>query len=474
MEPNNYFRTDSVVHEVKTNLLFESPLLSKLVKNNPGFGSKERPLLLDIDRKTFDCVIEVLRNGKIYNVPSVESDIVSKFISNTNIDPIPQLDFIEVNVSGELFYTTIATLSKSTYFSSFIEWNSSSSMPAVINIDRNSKSFRHILKYMRNPKYVIPQKYLYEDYFYGVFDKFKKCDNQWKKLDSIIDRQLSRPDLDPTEKYLVGNPQITHHKLVYRRHTLFTRNNKQVIGLQSSPNIIMYDIDTGNILNQMFVHFVPCSPDSNITDLKIRKIELITDNDFVIDSNSWGFIQMNLNLFNSDLKKNYLTYLEKNELYVPLFFNTNNPGLGLPMDAIKNKIRLQITLENNVGNKYKSRLVYKYNNLDTEEKRRFEQVSHEYLYRSPLDLIIGFDNYMAEVILPFSGVNKWIIFKIESDSNYRYPNDLLLEADLYVNNELYMRTDPLISAEDFFYGTKMTSGLDLTNYYVMPFCINIL
>ena len=81
MEPNIYFQTDAIIHEVKKNLALESRLLGQLIMNNIGLGSKEHPLLIDIDKKTFECVIEALRNGRVYVIPPTETDIVSKFIS---------------------------------------------------------------------------------------------------------------------------------------------------------------------------------------------------------------------------------------------------------------------------------------------------------------------------------------------------------------------------------------------------------
>ena len=475
MENNKdiYFRTDSTIHLVKSSLAFESAFLYELVKSNPDLGTESHPLMIDLDTKTFDYVIEVLRNGPIYmmTVPETELDIISKFISAPNT--ITQSKFIALNVSGEMFYTTVPTLSKASYFNSVIEWNIEIS--PTININRSHKAFYHILKYMRNSKYIIPEEYLYEDYFYGVFDNFNKCTNQWTNLNKqTVENQLQKSH--PIDPYLIGNPQVTFHKMVYRRHTLFTRNNKQVIGTQINPHTIIYDIDTGDILNRMFLHFVPINPLSFITDLKIKKIELVADNDFIIDSNSWDFILMNMNLFDTNLKIKYLSYLKKNELYVPLFFNLNLSGLGVPLCSIKNKIRLHVTverlapeqspgvtveqspgltLENNMDDQYRSRLIFKYNEITGEEKRRFEQVSHEYLYQSPSDMIVQFDDYSSDVLLPFSGAIKWIMFKIESESGtYGGHRDLLLEADLFVNSKLYIQTDPLISSEDFYYGSN--------------------
>lgn len=480
MDTYLYFKTDYTIHEIKSSLVSESVLLSKLVSDNPNLGNKYYQILLDIDKNTFECIIETLRNGKEYKIPMCELDYVSKFISNDIVLPM-QSDFVKVDLNGIIFYTTIVTLSKLTYFSSYIEL-SNSSMDSVININRSGKSFRHVLKYLRNPKYIIPKKYLYEDYFYGIFDKFNKCDNLWSTTSPITNHQfLGMDEHNKTvDKELVGNPQITFHKLVHRPHTLFTRTNKQVIGNHDTPNVITYNIDTRDILNRMFVHIIPLNPELDIVDLQIEKVELVTDDNFIVDANSWDFIQMNLDLFAPELKKNHLLYLEKNELYLPLFFNLNNVGLGLPIRAIENKIKLRVVLKNNIGNKYRSRLVYKYNDVTGDEKRRFAQtveIIHKYLYQCPIDLTVKFNNYASEIILPFYGANKWIIFKIECDSNYNtYHNNLLLQADLYVNDKFYMQSDPLISIEDFLSGTggKIKFDTNLTNYYVMPFCVNML
>lgn len=490
-ESVSVFKIDCTIRTLSTKLIHESPTLTKLVNNNPI-----HPIILDIDIKTFDCIVESLRNGKAYTIPEDEIDIVTKYVSDKNTVLVPQSEFIIVRVGDKCFSTTVQTLTVANYFDSFIDRNE---VPAEIYIDRNGKSFRHILKYMRNPKYTIPQKYLYEDGFYGIFDKFSKSHNYWMDNKETICEYLPLNNSTSADIYLSGNPQITFNRAVYQRHTNFSRNSKQVFGVNIDLKIITYDIDIGHIINGMFVHFVPTDIIYDIRDLKIDQIELMTEDNFVIDSNSWHFIQMNLDLFNLKLKEKHLSYLEKNELYIPLFFNINNSSLGLPMLAIGSKLKLKISLENELSDKYKSRLVYRYNNLDTEEERRFRQVNHEYLYQVPSNLVVDFNYYNAEILLPFSGPIKWIIFKINPGSNCNQYSDLLIKADLYVNDKLHMQTDPLMSFEDFMtccaelsvndkynmYSNQHTNFKILSrrenkiknnfsNYYVMPFCLNMM
>lgn len=493
-----YFRCDFKIRIIKINLIQKSPVLTKLITDNPDLGTADSPIMLDIDIMTLDCIIEVLRNGSVYPVPLNEIAIVSKYIMDVeDIVLVPQCEFIIVKVSEKSFCTTTRILSLSTYFNSYMEFGV---LPKEIFIDKNAKSFRHILKHMRNTEYAIPSEYLYEIGFYDISNKTNEINISylWDKYKKTEYCQSSFQN--GLDAYLCGNPQITFHKNIYKRHTFFSRNNNQVFDPIIDSNIITFNISKGDILNNMFVHFVPINTELfRAKDIKIEGFELTAGGNR-IDYNSWNFIQMNLDLFNPELKEKHLLCLEKNELYVPLFFNTNNPTLGFPMLALDAVVQLKVKLKNKSSSIYESRLVYKYNNLDLEETNKFKQNAHEYLYQIPSDLIENFDDYNAEIVLPFNGAIKWIIFKIDSEMCHSN-NNLLVKAELYIDDKLYMQTDPLISFDDFinccselrdrdktFLSNEDANFLDrvpryngrnkinniFSDYYIMPFCFNIL
>jgi len=98
---------------------------------------------------------------------------------------------VALNVSGTLFYTTQATLSRSSYFVALLKGlnpgtealpsMTSHQLPSDGNpslsvspegtvpfIDRDAKAFRHVLSLLRDPGYTFPMKYQRELDFYGI------------------------------------------------------------------------------------------------------------------------------------------------------------------------------------------------------------------------------------------------------------------------------------------------------------------
>ena len=77
------------------------------------------------------------------------------------------------------------------------------------------------------------------------------------------------------------------------------------------------------------------------------------------------------------------------ELYIPLqFWFCRNPGLALPLIALQYhevKVILNTTSKTNLANTT-SDLYADYIYLDTDERKRFAQVSHEYLIEQSIKL----------------------------------------------------------------------------------------
>lgn len=73
---------------------------------------------------------------------------------------------ITLNVGGETFMTTKQTLMKLSFFRDMPNFeNDDFVMPFI---DRDPKTFKHILRFVRNPSYEIPEKYLYDLPYYGI------------------------------------------------------------------------------------------------------------------------------------------------------------------------------------------------------------------------------------------------------------------------------------------------------------------
>ena len=214
--------------------------------------------------------------------------------------------------------------------------------------------------------------------------------------------------------YLTGNPQITFFKVVYRRHTNFS---KECIAQQFSGN-------------PNFGSSVTCTLARN-GDL-VQEIYLRVALQCAVDSGTWSVADMTnliqtveVEIGGQKIDKHYSQWLDiYNELfetshdyrevmntatgvvsatdhtfYVPLrFWFNRNPGLALPLIALQyHEVKINMTLAAAASIKFtadastdvapltptpkvsSADLLVNYLYLDTDERRRFAQVSHEYL-----------------------------------------------------------------------------------------------
>ena len=232
--------------------------------------------------------------------------------------------------------------------------------------------------------------------------------------------------------YLTGNPQITFFKVVYRRHTNFSiesiqqffRNENNLDFGKSTYSVLerKADLMSGAVLevtlpaleqtnnnesNSTFVNWV-----NGIGNAILKSVQ-VKIGGYTIDTQSgeWMDINSQYNV-TQDKRGAYdemLGYRETNvnilakdnlTLHIPLNFWFNNPGLALPIEALQyhdveiyfnfanlaDMIVSDVTITNPFEkNKNKSatflecKLYVDYIYLDTDEKRRIMQSSHEYL-----------------------------------------------------------------------------------------------
>jgi hypothetical protein len=226
--------------------------------------------------------------------------------------------------------------------------------------------------------------------------------------------------------YLTGNPQITFFKVVYRRHTNFsmecielTMNGTPDFGKRASATITRNgDLITRIYLFVRLAAVVPSSEDSKFAWVRrvghalIHSVEVEIggsriDKQYGVWLNIWyelarhagdgerGFLRMigdvpELTSYGSDAKPEFL-------LYIPLkFWFNRHVGLALPLIALQyHEVRLNFEF-NRVSDVIIANDVFKSNDmkcvemadaillvdyiyLDSEERRRFAQVGHEYL-----------------------------------------------------------------------------------------------
>ena len=223
--------------------------------------------------------------------------------------------------------------------------------------------------------------------------------------------------------YLTGNPQITFFKVVYRRHTNFavesieqTFNGQADFGKRVTATISR----NGDLIQQMYLEVVlpACTNTSDTTSnvwtygvgnalVKQAEIEIggqLIDRQYGDWMNIWtelstpagkraGYDQMVGNYKPSGAAQlGGAKLFVANRLYVPLqFWFNRNPGLALPLIALQyHEVKLNLDLrasadlvnadiEPTVPSLSACKLYVDYIYLDTDERRRFAQVSHEYL-----------------------------------------------------------------------------------------------
>ena len=165
--------------------------------------------------------------------------------------------------------------------------------------------------------------------------------------------------------YLTGNPQITFFKVVYRRHTNFSKEaikqefngsgDSKTCTLARNGDLVQEIYLVGNGINEP----TPTSVEIEIGGQKIDK-----------HYSTWLGIYDELFETNHGLKEAVKGH------FVPLrFWFNRNPGLALPLIALQYH-EVKVVVE---GASTCKSLLVNYLYLDTDERRRFAQVSHEYL-----------------------------------------------------------------------------------------------
>jgi hypothetical protein len=194
--------------------------------------------------------------------------------------------------------------------------------------------------------------------------------------------------------YLTGNPQITFFKVVYRRHTNFavesieqTYNGSAAAGSKISVTVSR----NGDLLSQVWVSNTSAGIGNTaakawtcVDNVEVEIGGQIVDKQYGHWMQVWTdlthtkdqSVQLNKCLGSTDTAGSVS--------YLPLqFWFCRNPGLALPLIALQyHEVKLNVTFAgtaNGVGALGTIKVWCDYVFLDTDERRRFAQVSHEYL-----------------------------------------------------------------------------------------------
>ena len=207
--------------------------------------------------------------------------------------------------------------------------------------------------------------------------------------------------------HLTGNPQISFFKVVYRRHTNFSMESIQQSfnGTAKPGSRVTCTISrNGDLVTNMWLEVDMGSKDGFVNSVGHALIEYVEleiggqriDKHYGEWLEIWseltlpeekrqGFKEM---IGRRDTGKG--TDMQNQKLYIPLqFFFCRNPGLALPLIALQyHEVKLNIKFRDATDLKTSgfsdfgpdgAKLYVDYVYLDTEERQRFAQMSHEYL-----------------------------------------------------------------------------------------------
>jgi hypothetical protein len=310
--------------------------------------------------------------------------------------------------------------------------------------------------------------------------------------------------------YLTGNPQITFFKLVYRRHTNFaieaiqqTSTGSNSLGSRASFQITR----NGDLIHRVYfygkiaatgdVALVP-----NVGHKLLKTIELEIGGQRIDKHYSeWLYIWNELSLpigkrdgYNVMVGANArnistkLTSGAKYELYVPLeFWFCRNVGLALPLIALQyHEVKINIEYESDVlmidkaatnftiqeeERDITNNMIYLANDqltgsvkleeatlwvdyifLDTDERRRFAQLSHEYLieqlqFTGADSISGGSTDSMKSIRMNFNHPCKELVWTIKKTDAGVYWNNYSTAGGSVANNDHLDSSNPVTNAK---------------------------
>ena len=242
--------------------------------------------------------------------------------------------------------------------------------------------------------------------------------------------------------YLTGNPQITFFKVVYRRHTNFSMESIE----QTINGTSTIAGGTGNVTisrNGDLVHRVYVSVSSaTVTNGSkiVSEVELEIggqkiDKHYEEWNNIWNELSttesksLGLKCMQGDIGTGATPLVQ-----VPLnFWFCRNPGLALPLIALQyHEVKLKFTwgteATTGAAGADTAKVYCDYIYLDTDERRRFAQVSHEYLIEqvqkqaanTTTDVKLNFNHPVKELIWTSPIINAYTTAKLVLNGHDRF------------------------------------------------------
>ena len=236
--------------------------------------------------------------------------------------------------------------------------------------------------------------------------------------------------------FLTGNPQITFFKVVYRRHTNFSKEciKQEFNGNPGLDKTVTCTLArNGDLVQEIYLKATVAGTTGGVDVNNLIKTVEVEIGGQKIDKHYSAWLDIYNELFDHNV--DYLELMTKGvaaggDVYIPLrFWFNRNAGLALPLIALQYH-EVKILVETNPGSALVGTatgatnmcLLVNYVYLDTDERRRFAQVSHEYLIEQV--------QHTGVEAMPASGSGR-------VDMNFNHPVKALLwttGGDNFVNN----------------------------------------
>jgi len=249
--------------------------------------------------------------------------------------------------------------------------------------------------------------------------------------------------------YLTGNPQITFFKVVYRRHTNFSMETIQqtINGAQTTAgstgtvtisrngdlvsSVYVSSATAGIQQGSKIISQVECEIGGQLIDRQYEEWNDIWNELSTPASKTIGLKSMICDLGTSGGSDDHAGV---GLVQVPLnFWFCRNPGLALPLIALQyHEVKLKFTWGTaaNVGFEATCQVWCDYIYLDTDERRRFAQVSHEYLIEqiqkqsatATTSTKLNFNHPVKEIIWASATANAYTNARLVLNGHDRFAN----------------------------------------------------
>ena len=249
--------------------------------------------------------------------------------------------------------------------------------------------------------------------------------------------------------YLTGNPQITFFKVVYRRHTNFsmetisqTLNGSQT-AVSENQTATCTISRNGDLVHKVYVTFATDAANTEGGSKLVKEVELEIggqriDRHYQEWNDVWNELStpeskaIGLKSMQLDVGTGGGTGSGVTNAHIPLnFWFCRNPGLALPLIALQyHEVKLKFTwgaLSGSPNPEVWCDYVY----LDTDERRRFAQVSHEYLIEqlqkedktttvAPTNHKLNFNHPVKELVWTYDASDTMSKIKLQLNGHDRF------------------------------------------------------